>query len=195
MRVLRISISDRGDPELCLWCVPCFLVNRTSNITCVPVFVIRFAERRIDQLLDAAMLDYSPASSEFDSIQFEGEWSFLRSFGSKKKANGTSSSSTPRGNPPMSPTQVSRPPSPQPAISPQNARGGFASLRQTFTRNRGGSTATPLQSLFDPQQPTTSPKDIISFMTALHTLLTLSGINPAIIIQFWSQVMYWTSSK
>ena len=164
------------------------------------MFVIRFAERRIDQLLDAALLDYSPLSSEFDTIQFEGEWSFLRSFGGgKKKGNGTTPAATPtRGNGAMSPTQT-RPPSPpyQPSTSPPNSRGGFASIRQTFTRARGCSSATPLQSLFaDAQQPPpTSPKDVISFMTALHTLLTLSGINPALIIQFWSQVMYWTACQ
>lgn len=95
----------------------------------------------------------------------------------------------------MSPTQVSRPSSPQPPTSPQNTR-AFASLRQTFSRNRGGSTAAQLQSLFDPQQPqSTSPKDVVSFITALHMLLTMSGVNPALIVQFWSQVMYWTSCE
>ncbi|TBU34643.1 DIL domain-containing protein [Dichomitus squalens] len=190
---LHLMRCDKAINQTCESLGSLSLIEEILNS--VFVFVIRFAERRIDQLLDAAMLDYSPASSEFDSIQFEGEWSFLRSFAGKKKVNGAVTSSTPRGNPPMSPTQVSRPPSPQPAASPQNVRGGFASLRQTFTRNRGGSTATPLQSLFDPQPPTTSPKDIISFITALHTLLTMAGINPAIITQFWSQVMYWTSSE
>ncbi|KAI0756736.1 DIL domain-containing protein [Daedaleopsis nitida] len=163
------------------------------------VFVIRLAERKIDQLLDSALLDYSPLSSEFDAIQFEGEWSFLRSFGGKKKPNGNASNASPaRGGAPMSPTQSSRPPSPppQPSTSPPNTR-GFASLRQTFTRNRGSSSATPLQSLFSETQqpPPTSPKDIISFMTALHTLLTLSGVNPALAVQFWSQVMYWTACE
>ncbi|KAI0801000.1 hypothetical protein C8Q74DRAFT_1239789 [Fomes fomentarius] len=162
------------------------------------VFVIRFAERRIDQLLDAALLDYSPLSSEFDSIQFEGEWSLFRSFASgKKKANGTASTPTSKGGVPMSPTQVSRPPSPtpQPSTSPPNTR-GFASFRQTFTRARGASSATPLQSLFaESQPPPSSPKDIISFMTALHSLLILAGVNPALIVQFWSQVMYWTACK
>lgn len=32
-------------------------------------------------------------------------------------------------------------------------------------------------------------------MTALHTLLTLAGVNPALIVQFWSQVMYWTACE
>ncbi|KAI9060570.1 ankyrin [Trametes sanguinea] len=167
------------------------------------VFIIRFAERRIDTLLDAALLDYSPLSSEFESIQFESEWSFLRSFaGGKKKANGTASTaSTVRGAPPMSPTQMSRPPSPpypQPSTSSPNVR-SFASLRQTFSRAhaRGPSSATPLQSLFSDPSPSsqTSPKNVISFMTALHTLLILSGINPALITQFWSQVMYWTACE
>ncbi|OBZ79434.1 Dilute domain-containing protein C25B8.08 [Grifola frondosa] len=159
------------------------------------VFVIRFAERRIDKLLDAALLDYSPLSSEFDTIQFESEWSFLRSFGGKKKATNTNGlSATVRNGAPPSPNHISRPPSPQ--SSPSNAR-GFASLRQTFTRARASSVATPIQSLFPdgPQPPTTSPKDVISFMTALHTLLTWSGINPALTTQFWSQVMFWTACE
>ncbi|KAI0830583.1 DIL domain-containing protein [Trametes gibbosa] len=164
------------------------------------VFIIRFAERRIDGLLDAALLDYSPLSSEFDAIQFESEWSFLRSFAGKKKANGSASNAnTVRGAPPMSPTQASRPPSPPyppPSASSPNVR-SFASFRQTFSRARAPSSATPLQSLFsDSQQPPlTSPKDMISFMTALHAFLIMSGINPALITQFWSQVMYWTACE
>lgn len=32
-------------------------------------------------------------------------------------------------------------------------------------------------------------------MVALHTLLTLSGVNPVLVVQLWSQVMYWTACK
>ncbi|KAI0721376.1 DIL domain-containing protein [Cerioporus squamosus] len=194
---LHLMRCDKAISETCEALGSLSLIEEILNS--VFVFVIRFAERRIDQLLDAALLDYSPLSSEFDTIQFEGEWSFLRSFGAgKKKANGTTPNATPaRGSGAMSPTQT-RPPSPpfQPSTSPSNSR-GFATFRQTLTRARGASAATPLQSLFaDAQQPPpTSPKDVISFMTALHTLLTLSGINPALIVQFWSQVMYWTASE
>ncbi|TFK92779.1 hypothetical protein K466DRAFT_539135 [Polyporus arcularius HHB13444] len=195
---LHLMRCDKDISETCEALGSLSLIEEILNS--VFVFVIRFAERRIDQLLDAALLDYSPLSSEFDTIQFEGEWSFLRSFGAgKKKANGTAPSATPaRSNGAMSPTQT-RPPSPpsQPSGSPPNSRGGFATFRQTLTRARGGSVTTPLQSLFaEPQQSsTTSPKDVISFITALHTLLTLSGINPALIVQFWSQVMYWTACE
>ncbi|KAH9947151.1 DIL domain-containing protein [Amylocystis lapponica] len=48
------------------------------------VFIIRLAERKIDKLLDGALLDYCPLSTEFDSIQFESEWSFLRSLPTRK---------------------------------------------------------------------------------------------------------------
>lgn len=195
MRWVRLRSSKR-------FSIPCLVRIPSTELSdhvlrCRLVFIIRFAERRIDSLLDAALLDYSPLSSEFESIQFESEWSFLRSFGAgKKKANGAASSAnTVRGAPPMSPTQASRPPSPPPlGTSPPNA-GTFASFRQTLSRARAPSSATPLQSLFsDPlHPPPTSPKDMISFMTALHTLLILSGINPALVTQFWSQVMYWTA--
>ncbi|KAI0734627.1 DIL domain-containing protein [Fomitopsis betulina] len=160
------------------------------------VFIIRLAERRIDQLLDAALLDYTPLSKEFESVEFESEWSFLRTFGGgKKKAPVVNGAALKTGTPPKG---GSRPPSPNPPMStsPTNAR-GFASLRQTFARTRASSNA-PLQSMFaDPgaSPPPPSPKDITSFITALHTLLTLSGVNPAIIIQLWSQVMYWTACE
>ncbi|KZT05853.1 uncharacterized protein LAESUDRAFT_750281 [Laetiporus sulphureus 93-53] len=164
------------------------------------VFIIRLAERKIDQLLDAALLDYTPLSTEFESIQFESEWSFLRSFaGGKKKAaaNGTSV----RNSAPAAPRSPSRPSSPGPpnSASPTNQR-GFASIRQTLTRARAPSAAaTPLHSLFTdttpPTPPPPSPKDITAFITALHTLLALSGINPALVVQLWSQVMYWTACE
>lgn len=162
------------------------------------VFIIRIAERRIDTLLDAALLDYSPLSTEFESVQFESEWSFLRSFGAgKKKATPSPlpippSSSSKSLTPSSPPRTSSRPPSPPPSSSVVS---GFASLKQTFTRNHRPSVSTPLQSLFDDTPSPPSPKDITSFISALHNLLTVSDINPAITTQFWSQVMYWTACK
>lgn len=163
------------------------------------VFIIRFAERKIDELLDAALLDYSPLSTEFESVQFESEWSFLRSFGSKKKMNNNSNglvTPSPAGKNgyPSTSSPSSRPSSPTPSVTlPTSKQGSFASLRQSFARTRGGPATAPLQSLFNDATSSVTPKGITSFMTALHTFLTLSDINPAIITQFWSQVMYWTA--
>lgn len=160
------------------------------------MFIIRFAERQIDQLLDASILDYTPLSSEFEAVKFESEWSFLRPFTGKRKPPPvpSSGSSSPSVRVPSSPPSPGRPLSPSgvhPPISTSTSR-GFSSLRQTFGRN--GGQATPLASLFaDPPPDPPSPVDLMSFLTALHTLLVLCDINPALITQLWSQVIYWTS--
>lgn len=165
-------------------------------INSVFVFIIRYAERRIDQLLDAAILDNSPVASEFESVQFESEWSFLRPFSAKKKSvANTPNHGTPKNSTPSSPPFLpSRPPSPSPLslgpapVTPK----GFSSLRQTLSRAKTPSTAFNTHS--DVPQ-TTGLRDMTSFLTALHTLLTLSDVNPVLMIQFWSQVMYWTSCE
>ncbi|KAK0245580.1 DIL domain-containing protein [Armillaria nabsnona] len=166
-------------------------------INSVFVFIIRFAERRVDQLLDSTLLDYSSLGSEFDSIQFESEWSVFRALGMKKSqpimnasASRSSTSSPPSSSPhrPSSPTSYGTMPT-------STSKGGFSSLRQSFARARNPTSATPLQSLFPDAPPPPSPADLISFLTALHTLLTLSDINPALTTQLWSQVMYWTSCE
>jgi hypothetical protein len=162
----------------------------------LPVFIIRFAERRIDQLLDAALLENAPLSSELDGVQFESEWSFLRPFSAKKKSSTTvtPTSSTPlrNGMPSSPPFLPIRPPSPSINLnspSPLTPK-ALSSLRQTLSRAR-----TPVHAVFAETSPSKGLRELISFLTALHTLLILSDVNPVLIIQFWSQVMYWTSSE
>nr|KIR49115.1 DIL and ankyrin domain-containing protein [Cryptococcus bacillisporus CA1280] len=48
-------------------------------INAIHVFVIRIAERRIDTVLDTAILEYETLD-DFNDIRFEGEWSLFRSF-------------------------------------------------------------------------------------------------------------------
>lgn len=162
------------------------------------VFIIRFAERRIDQLLDTCLLDFCPLPSEYETVQFESDWSFLRPFSGKKKATSSVSSSggvLSRGVVPSSPPSHKRPLSPsqsQGMLSSSTSR--FSSLRKSFTRGRPGST-TPLASLFPDAPPSPSPVELISVLTALHTLLALSDVNPGFTAQLWSQVMYWTSCE
>jgi len=156
------------------------------------VFIIRFAERRIDQLLDVTILSYVPMTSEFETVQFESEWSFLRPFSGKRKALPVSPSG--KNVVPTPPTSPHRPLSPsrnQPTVSSSASR-GFSSLRQSITRARGHPSAS---SIFQEPPPSPSPFDLTSFLTSLHTLLVLSDINPAITTQLWSQVIYWTSCK
>jgi hypothetical protein len=152
------------------------------------VFIIRKAERKIDELLDEALLEHTPLLSEFDSVKFESEWSIFRPFVTKKKPP-----TTPVKHHSPSPPFESNSPLPSTTATP--SKSFQQSIRDKFSRGRNGSTATPLQSLFPDAPPPPTPKDITSHLTALHTLLTLSGINPALITQFWSQVMYWTACE
>ncbi|KAJ6575026.1 DIL domain-containing protein [Mycena capillaripes] len=184
---LHLLRCDNSINEACEMLGSFELIEEVINS--VFVFIIRFAERRIDQLLDAALLDYIPLASEFESIQFESEWSFLRSLTGKKKVPPPPNHSI--TIPPPSPI---RPASPSGSLSASTSR-GFSSLKQSFSRARAGSAATPIQSLFSDGPPPTSPADITSFLTALHTLLTLSDVNPVLTTQLWSQVMYWTSCE
>ncbi|KAF7347902.1 hypothetical protein MVEN_01548100 [Mycena venus] len=186
---LHLLRCDNSINEACEMLGSFELIEEVINS--VFVFIIRFAERRIDQLLDAALLDYTPLASEFDSVQFESEWSFLRSFQGKKKAPPPSAALR---IPPTPPSPGHRPASPAGSISASTSR-GFSSLKQTFSRARAGSSATPIQAIFSDGPPPTSPADITSFLTALHTMLTLSEVNPALTTQLWSQVMYWTSCE
>lgn len=196
--LLHLLQCDTSINEVCEMLGSFELIEEVINS--VFVFIIRFAERRIDQLLDFCLLNFCPLPSEYETIQFESDWSFLRSFTGKKKSAppvaASSSSALSRGGAPSSP------PSPQRPLSPSQSQGtlssstsrGFSSLKQSFSRGRTSSTA-PLTSLFPDAPPPPSPKDLISVLTALHTLLTLSNINPAFTAQLWSQVMYWTSCE
>ncbi|KAJ1030314.1 hypothetical protein NDA16_001224 [Ustilago loliicola] len=55
------------------------------------VFIIRDAERRIDKVLDAAMLDHE-AIPGFDEVRFEGEWKFIKTLAGSVKGIGQQSS-------------------------------------------------------------------------------------------------------
>src|SRR4051794_14000534 len=70
-----------------------------------PALIVRFAEQRIDGLMDSALLDYSHRDADFDSIKFESEWNFFLPFSGKKKVTpaATRSASPLRNAPPASP--------------------------------------------------------------------------------------------
>lgn len=153
-------------------------------------------EKKIDRFLDPAILEYSPLPSELDGIQFESEWSFLRSLTPKKKPapSPTVVQSTKNGIT-SSPSLPSRSLSPIPSSPPPSR--GFASLKHSLSKSRGGSSTT-LQSIFNdvqPQETRPNPTSITLVFDALQTFLILSGTNPALITQLWSQVFYWIACE
>jgi hypothetical protein len=152
-------------------------------------------------MLDGALLDYTPLSDEFDAVQFESDWSFLRPFGAGKKLK--KSAPPPIANNLASPPKLTKSGSTSPSLSttpirpltpPNTATTKFASLRNTFGRGRPPALSISLgNSLNESSIP--SPQDITSFMTALQTFLSLANINPALSTQLWSQIMYWAACE
>ncbi|KAG8867732.1 hypothetical protein FRC20_005043 [Serendipita sp. 405] len=72
-----------------------------------------------------------------------------------------------------------------------------ASASGKTTPNNGLTPSTSMVNLTakrtKPSGP--SPGDLTDLLTALHTFMSLSGINPVLIIQTFSQVMYWTACE
>ncbi|TFK77177.1 hypothetical protein BDN72DRAFT_830341 [Pluteus cervinus] len=159
-------------------------------INSVFVFIIRYIERKVDQILDDTMLEYAPLGSDNGNVQFESEWSIFRPFGSIRKQPQTPAA-TLRNGPPASPPSPNRPLSPSQGIS--TSPRAFASLRQTFKRSQA--STTPVMNIFPLANLPLSPANLTAFLTSLNMFFTLSDINPAMTTQLWSQVMYWTSCE
>ena len=158
----------------------------------IAVFVIRYVEKKIDRLLNPAILDHSSVPSDVEGIQFESDWSFFRSLTPKKRPAPTQAVAQSAKNGVISsPSHPGQPSSPVPSSPPGHR--GIASLRHNFSRSHGGSSSVSLHSMFnDSQSPESpSPISITSVFDALQTFLILSGTNPALITQVWSQVFYW----
>lgn len=186
---LHLMRCDNSINEACELLGSFVLVEEVINS--VFVFIIRYVERKTDQFLNAAILDHSPLPSEFDGIQFESEWSLLRSLTPKRKpASGPAVPQLAKNGIPNSPSLPSRPISPIP-MSPPPSHRSFTSLKQSFSRNRGA----PISSMFQDVPSGPNPSDLTSVFDALQTFLILSGANPALITQLWSQVFYWIACE
>ncbi|KLO14496.1 hypothetical protein SCHPADRAFT_872681 [Schizopora paradoxa] len=200
---LHLMRCDTQINEACEFLGSFDLIEEIINT--VYALLVRVTERRIDKLIDDALLEHAPLSSELETVQFESEWSIFRSpFSSKKKISSTltpsSTTNSIKSTKPTSPLSPSRPSSPLPpqsvSLAPSTPKASFSSLRQSFNRARGSASISSLQSLLtDGPNEVNSLANLTSFLSAFQMFLTESGINPALITQIWSQVMYWTSCE
>lgn len=189
---LHLMQSDRSINEACEMLGSFELIEEVINS--VFVFIIRFAERRIDQLLDACILDYAPQGSESETVQFESEWSFLRPFTKKKAPLPVGVGPPPNFKNPLASPEVTAQSLPRSfASSPMTPK--FTSLKQTIARAHAATGLRPLAPAFADTASTPLPYDLTSFLTALQTLLVFADINPMFTTQLWSQVFYWTSCE
>jgi hypothetical protein len=187
-------------------------------INAIFVYIVRGIEQNIDEMIDTCFIDHAPLASEFESLQFEGEWSFFKSLTPKKRPNPPPAFalfSQPNGDvgpispPHGSPKPDSHPDSSGPGISASPSLKGF-SLRNTLTRKQvatavsngslsalaeGTSGARATLDVAPPVIVGPKPTDITALLGASHTLLTLYGVNPTLVVQLFSQVLSWAASE
>jgi hypothetical protein len=175
------------------------------------VFIIRVAERRIDTILDAALLDYE-ALEDFNDVRFEGEWSLFRSFGAKKRreilpkasqifSGGAGNSAAATSEPASSPSLLGTLRDNVAAASPlkslakkasmQDLRGGHSSrsVSSDSTTTVSGSGGTTMG------EAGISPRQITDILSAVLMVLQLYEVNPAMTIQAFSQIFFWIACE
>lgn len=154
------------------------------------VFVIRIAERRIDTVLDAAILDYETLE-DFNDIRFEGEWSLFRSFVSKKKRD------TPKVNNIFAGVNGSPGGTKDAAASSIGSTGLKVpnrpqSMGDLKTMPNGRSTIHEFNANSDNNS---GPARITEILSGVLIVLQLYEVNPALIVQAFFQIYFWIACE
>ncbi|KWU41224.1 hypothetical protein RHOSPDRAFT_12581, partial [Rhodotorula sp. JG-1b] len=138
------------------------------------VFIIRDAERRIDRVLEAAILEHEPLAG-FEDVAFEDEWAstrFVKKLTGRAKKNAGIRNSTS-------------------AMSLFSDSGSVSSSADGI--GGAGGPGSPGR-----QRTTTigsTPKDVTDLLSATLYVLQLYEIPPAIIVQAFSQLFYWLACE
>lgn len=168
------------------------------------MFIIRIAERKIDEILEPAMLDFE-SLEDFEGVRFADEWNIFKSFGRKNKRETplaaavftpptTPSKSGKGGGPPESPLRshhrtpsrgLSRPTS----IQDLRATVGAAKAEAKDVIANGIGKA---QAVFGDKP---SPRKVADILTSVLLVLQLYEVNPAFNVQVFSQTFFWISSE
>lgn len=138
------------------------------------VFVIRDAERRIDRILEAAVVEHDSLPG-FEDVVFEDEWASTRFVkkltGRAKKSAGIRNSTS--------------------AMSLFSDAGSTTSA--DGLANGGGLPGSPARTR--PAEEDSSPKDVTDVLSATLFVLQLYEIPPVVILQAFSQLFYWLACE
>ncbi|KAF8682365.1 positive myosin-light-chain-phosphatase [Rhizoctonia solani] len=212
--LLHFVRCDRVADEKCIAIDADMILEDLINA--IFVYVVRGVEQSIDEKLDTCFIEHAPLASEFNSIQFEGEWSFFKSLTPKKRQQPPSpyglfnqASSDGAVSPQGSPKPDSRSESPAPG-GPSPGMKAF-SLRNTLTRKQVVSAVSSLNGNANADSGATGnrtnmdvappiimgpqPTDVTALLGGAHTLLTLYGVNPTLTVQLFSQVLSWAACE
>ncbi|GAA5963920.1 hypothetical protein JCM21900_001147 [Sporobolomyces salmonicolor] len=144
------------------------------------VFVIRDAERRIDRVLEAAMLEHEPLPG-FEDVSFEGEWGTSR-FVKKLTGRGKKTASIRSSTSAMSLFSVA---------SDGLGGGGNASF------DSAGSPPPASRVVSASQVPLAdaTPRSITALLSSTLFILQIYEIPPSIVVQAFSQLFYWIACE
>lgn len=170
-----------------------FLTMLEELINAIHVFIIRIAERKIDEIMDAAMLDFE-ALEDFDDVRFTDEWNLFRSFGTKKKRDSQ-----------LAQAIFSLPNTPE---RPDRSKRDSAKLHrrvnsiQDLRVQASAATAEAKEAIANGMSKAqavfgdkASPRKVTDILTSVLLILQLYEVNPAFIVQVFSQTFFWISSE
>ncbi|WVQ83667.1 hypothetical protein IAT38_005810 [Cryptococcus sp. DSM 104549] len=186
----------RSDPAVRASCDDMGLLSQFEElVNAIHVFVIRVAERRIDTFLDTSILDYETLE-DFNDVRFEGEWSLFRSFVPKKKRDTPKSNSIfANGSPGPGSADISASPSAVSALRTPTRPQSMGDLRMVSTP-RSISHESNVSSVGSVAVADDGgPGRITDILSGVLVVLQLYEVNPALIVQIFSQVFYWMSSE
>jgi hypothetical protein len=138
----------------------CDLINE------IFVFVIRDAERRIDRILETAILEHE-ALPGFEDVAFEGEWSSNRFV---KKLTGRGKKAMPKS-------------------------GSVMSLFSTDVAAESSPRSRSRQSTNSASVEEATPRSITSLLSSTLFILQIYEIPPSIVVQAFSQLFYWIACE
>ena len=131
-----------------------------------------------------------------EDVQFDDEWSIFKSLTGRKKQRASASHvASLFGASPGSPTSATGFSQPSPG-----GRSGNRTLLQVDTRADQYATATPSRAgrqgapMFT-SEPVESPATMIDILSGTLLILELYEINPALIIQIFSQLLCWMAAE
>jgi hypothetical protein len=152
-------------------------------------------ETKIDKIMDHALLDHETIDSLAD-VRFDDEWAIFRGLTSKHKKRqvptvsdvfrqGTSPGSTP-------PRRTVDRMLPSPSIRDLNRQESWNDLKSSTSSTGGTQRSMPLNAM---SVEDLAPHDIVDILSATLLVLQLYEINPALIVQVFSQVFLWMASE
>lgn len=148
-------------------------------------------------MLDAAILDYETLE-DFNDVRYEGEWSLFRSLAPKKKRDLPKASSI-FANASSGGPDASASPAASPFRTPVRHHQSMGDLRLAATgrslSHDSDISGTSGHSLATAVGGEMSPKSITDILSGVLLILQLYEVNPAIIVQAFSQIFFWISCE